>query len=74
MLPMSPTPIACEKVMDGVTILIARGGETVELRANSLAQARDRIAAAWTSLFPAGPEREVAALEVIATLVVEGLE
>jgi hypothetical protein len=54
-----------------VTILLACGDRTIEVTAMSLIQAKQRIAAAWTSLFEPGPEKEAAAFEVIMTEVAE---
>lgn len=57
--------------MSDVTILLAYGDRTVEVTAISLAQAKQKIATAWTSLFEPGPQQEAAAFEVIMTGIVE---
>jgi hypothetical protein len=59
--------------MSDVTITLAGPHGTVTVGADSLAQARSRIGAAWPALFPPGPEAEAAALEVVMTEVAEGL-
>ena len=56
-----------------VTILLTHDGRSVTVTANSYAQARSRVGAAWVQLFPPGPESEAAALEVVMTEIVESL-
>lgn len=59
--------------MANVTILMEHENHIVTVTAVSLAQARQRIGAAWADLFEAGPRREAAVFEVIMTEVAESL-
>lgn len=58
---------------DDVTIMLVYGDQAVEITAISLKQAKIRMSAAWSSLFPEGPQREAAAFEVAMTEVAETL-
>lgn len=60
--------------MGDVTILLEHENRLVTITAMSLAQAKQKVGAAWPTLFEGGPEREVAAFEVIMTEIAENFE
>lgn len=60
--------------MADVTILLEHENRIVTVTANSLAQAKQKIGAAWPAMFDEGPRREAAAFEVIMTEIAESLE